>query len=94
MKQGTEVILTKVETVNKETNYSPGYWTQGFLIFDVKIGEGIYLGRYKRANPDNNNEAVNIYGIFRTSPIVKVEGNLIYTKNSIWKIEEIKQNDK
>lgn len=74
------------ETANKETyihgafnKESPyiGYWLEGYLLKPVAVGSSIWVDRRVR-----NGEP--IAGEFKSSRIQKIEGDMIYTHNSIY----------
>ncbi len=89
------VRLTKMEVIVAEgTHYKPGYWSEGVLLNPIKIGSGIRLLRSRRSRKDEEDpatvpEAVETYGIFISSQVMSVDGDLIKTANSVWKIEEV-----
>jgi len=84
MREDTIVKLTKLKTV---VDRGPGslqkdYWLAGFLINPIKVGEEIVVYRQVR-------NGVVTPGFFTSSPVDKIEEQLIYTQNSIWRLEII-----
>lgn len=83
MNIGDKVRFTKIETFLKESDFDilPLFYTnEGVLLMKIRIGDGIFMARSKR-------NGIEIPGIFKTSAVKKIEGELIYTTNSVWKIE-------
>jgi hypothetical protein len=98
MKKDTLVTLTKLKplenpeypTPNK-ADYRPGqfngnvslpidYTATGILLKDIEVGEPILMFRHIR-------NGIKTPGHFSSSRVSKIEGNLLYTNNSIYKIE-------
>jgi hypothetical protein len=59
-----------------------GYTVTGELISPIEVGEPIYILRSER-------NGVKALGAFNTSVVQSIEGNLIKTQNSIYKLEEV-----
>ena len=91
MKKSNHIKLTKVHTIiDHNTVIKDSYWAKGELIADIEVGSPIRMWRTSRArqNPEES-PTVNGLGLFTSSPVQKIEGNLIYTKNSIWELSDI-----
>lgn len=76
---GKNVIITKLESTKFKDGHpngiEPGYTTYGKLI-SADIGDvAIVIGSMP-------------FDYFHTSEIEKIEDNLIYTRNSVYKVEE------
>lgn len=98
MKANTYVRLTKLYPVEKANYATPNfedyklgdyndnvslpvdYWVTGTLMHDVAVGSPVAVAR------DNRN-GEKIYGFMNTSIVTKIEGNKIYTQNSIYMLE-------
>ena len=76
----THIKLTKVS--EKKEGYDEGYFVLGRYASPPEVGKVFNVWRYNR-------NGVEVDGLFSTSPIVSIEGNLIQTKNSTYKIEPI-----
>ena len=92
------VRVTKLEAVtessktNETTNTLMGepWWAEGFLSYDVEIGQTLEMFRIA-----NYNYPGGKFGSFYTSIIEKIDGDKIYTKNSVYLVEKkefIKEN--
>lgn len=76
---GKYVVITKLESTRFKDGHpngiEPGYTARGELVH-AEVGEvALVIG----ATP---------FDYFHTSKIEKIEDNLIYTRNSIYKVEE------
>ena len=89
MKAYSKVRFTKIEALNLGNDGAPivnfdilpvNYENEGVLLNDIEVGSSILMLRSKRND-------VETPGIFQTSPVKKIEGDLIYTENSVWKVE-------
>lgn len=60
------------------------YENEGVLMSQIRPNICIVMERSKR-------NGIEVPGIFQTSKIKKIEGDLIYTENSVWKIEVLKK---
>lgn len=56
------------------------YWLEGFLVAEPELEKPLRVARYIR------NDVV-FPGIFRSTALVMIEENLLYTLNSIYRIE-------
>ena len=95
MTANTYVRVTKLSPVEKANystpkfeDYKPGayngdvslpidYWITGTLVHNVTVGSSIIVARDCR-------NGVKTPGFMKTSTITKIEGNKIYTENSIY----------
>ncbi len=59
------------------------YWVEGELLAEVRIGGPVYIARDIR-------NGHKVTGLFSSSLVRKIEGDLITTGNSIYKIEYLK----
>ena len=101
MKKSKYIRLTKINSVSnpitesssiKEYNFGGinskslpiDYWLEGYLEEDIKVGTEIHLDRRIRNN-------VKIPGYFLSTTVQKIENDLIFTMNSIYRIQEINQ---
>ena len=83
MKANDKVRLTKIEAIqNPEMALNTGYEIEGYLINPVGVGGFLNVWRTMR-------NGVETPGHFTSTQIQKIEGNKIYTLNSIWQIEVI-----
>jgi len=79
------VKLTKVEAFNFDPDaIRVNYNLEGYLIGPIAVGNIINIWRVSR-------NGVRVSGHFTSTPVVKIDGNKIYTKNSIWQIEVLKE---
>ena len=76
---GKRVKVTKLESVNYKDGHPNGI-DEGYTV----VGEllGVKKGWILEVEGDNNY-------YFHTSNIIKIEGNLVYTLNSVYKVEEV-----
>lgn len=56
-----------------------GYTVKGFLLKPIKIGDNLLLAR-------TNRNGVEQLGLFTSSKIVDIQGDVVQTANSYWKI--------
>jgi hypothetical protein len=85
MKANDKIRLTKLNAIQKpEMALETGYEIEGYLIEPVVVGEIINVWRTMR-------NGIEIPGHFTSTEVVKIEGNKIYTQNSVWQIEIIKK---
>jgi hypothetical protein len=89
MKKFQKARLIKREVGNPETNYQNGYWSEGILASDITVGEIIILLRNLRADYEDYTKQVETEGIFTSSRILEINGNLVTTKNSVWEVVEL-----
>ena len=91
MKQNDFIRMTKLEALNNCSKFNSStnmessqiWWAEGFLCRDVKVGEYILMARIANSfNPKGRD------GIFNSSVVEKIDGNKVYTKNSIYLIED------
>lgn len=79
----SEVKLTKLEATNVIPGMlNEGYWLQGILVQELKIGKTIKVLRHTR-------NGIKMTGIYESTPLTKIDGDKFYTQNSIWKIEQV-----
>lgn len=80
---GKKVMLTKLESIRYKDGHpngiEKGYMQVGTLT-NLEVGQPLVL----------NGASIRDY--FHTSTVLKIEGNLIHTKNSIYKVEEFVPN--
>ena len=80
---GKRVILTKMESINYKEGHpngiEPGYTRTGVLVL-CEVGYPVEItdGRF-------------ILDYFHTSVVERIEDGMIYTKNSVYKIEELEE---
>lgn len=78
---GKKVRLTKLESVRYKDGHpngiEEGYTMEGRLL-------GVKVGWMLEMSGDRG-----ILDYFHTSEVLKIEDNLVYTKNSIYKVEEV-----
>lgn len=105
MKAGTLVKLEKLQaspaailpTPNMQ-DYRPGeqnfgkslpvgYTIEGKLMRNVEVGKTLFLERHKR-----NGEAV--FGMTETSEIIAIQGDILLTQNSVYRVTELPQSVK
>jgi hypothetical protein len=97
VKKYTFVEITKIKAVelpkyrtSNWAEYKPGevnegvsipveYTMKGVLLIDVVVGEPIIMERHER-------NGVKVYGVLVTSHVTKIEDNLVYTDNSVYKV--------
>ncbi len=89
MKNGKNILLTKVQIVNTETKYNSGYWLNGTLLSDIIVGQPIAVLRYQRTDPKDHAKVCDIHGLFQSSEVIEIVGDFVKTKNSVWKVELI-----
>lgn len=70
----------KYGEVNKNVSPPVDYWVEGYLIRNILIGESVLIDRRVR-------NGVKVAGLFQSSTVKSIEGNLIKTNNSVYKIE-------
>lgn len=64
------------------------YWVEGILLDSPRIGDKVIMLRLANTkNPEGK------LGYFQTSKIVSIDQNKITTANSVYEIEEIKEED-
>ena len=68
--------------INHNVSLPKGYIAEGTLMEDVVEGKPVFILRSSR-------NGVEIAGLFNTTPVVKIDGNKVYTKNSVYEITEI-----
>lgn len=84
MKNGIFISLEKVGTINSAPEaLTDGYSLKGYLLQDVCVGNKLVVARVER-------NGVETPGIFTSSDIQEISGNIVKTKNSCWKIEDLK----
>lgn len=105
MKAGTLVKLEKLQaspaavlpTPNMK-DYKPGevhfgvslpvgYTMEGRLMRDVKVGNSLFLERHKR-------NGVEVFGMTETSEILTIQGDLLITQNSVYRITTLPESVK
>jgi riboflavin synthase alpha subunit len=83
MNANDKVRATKLKAIqNPERALETGYEIEGYLLYPISVGGFINVWRTMR-------NGVEIPGHFTSTQIEKIEGNLVYTKNSVWQIEII-----
>jgi len=82
MKKDTYVRITKVAEKNPNSNgVTVKYWVEGILIRDITVGDHIKMWRMR-----NINYPTGRAGVFNTSVVISIEGNLVETENSTYRI--------
>jgi hypothetical protein len=100
MKKNQNIELKKLKPCDKPLYPTPGtedytagkyngdvslpidYTVKGRLASDIEVGKSIMLERYER-------NGVKVLGWFSSSTVTKIEGNNVYTKNSVYSVKEI-----
>lgn len=83
MKRGDCISLTKINSINTSDGVLiENYNLKGYLFRDIQLGEKIMVGRFER-------NGLEVIGVFESTPIEQIDGNILTTKNSKWKIENI-----
>lgn len=100
MNKYTFVEVTKIKAVELPkyrtpnwAEYKPGeindnisipveYTMKGVLMIDVVVGQPIVMERHER-------NGVKVYGVLTTSPVTKIEDDLVYTDNSVYKVSVV-----
>ncbi len=67
---------------NGDVSLPIDYWVEGYLMDDIKVGDSIKLNRTCR-------NGINIPGMMLTSIVTKIEGDIIETNNSKYKLETL-----
>lgn len=81
MNANDKVRLEKVTSTNTAPDALPeSYFLVGYLMGPIRVGQIIDVWRVMR-------NGVEIQGHFTSSPVVKIEGDLVHTRNSIWRVE-------
>lgn len=82
MNIGDTVKLSKIEAFNPEEPFALPipYTVEGSLLSQIRPNIRIVMLRTKRNDVERD-------GIFTSSPIKRIEGDKIYTENSVWQIE-------
>jgi hypothetical protein len=91
---GTRVRFTKISE-KRPGLCDVGYWCEGHLVDDVRVGEPIWMNRYARAAQGDEKDDQRRAGLFNTSIVERVATSndpaqsrwLIYTHNSAWGLE-------
>ncbi len=90
MKAGTSVILTKIKdlTDGARETYPIDAWFDGVLLCDITEGRQIMLAVFSqsRLNPDES-ETLTRQRLLTTSPVVAIEGNVITTDYSVYRLD-------
>jgi hypothetical protein len=85
MKTNDKIRLTKLNAIQKpEMALETGYEIEGYLIDSVKVGSIVNVWRTMR-------NGIEVPGHFTSTVVAKIEGDKIYTQNSIWQIEVIEK---
>lgn len=105
MKRGTKIKLEKLQ-VNPAAilpsanmkDYKPGqphfgvslpvgYSMEGTLQRDVKVGQTLFMHRTKR-------NGIEAFGVTETSEIMAIQGDILLTQNSVYRLTEIPESIK
>lgn len=86
MKRGSIVKLTKISSI-RSGKLPDGYWTKGALIDDIILGSPVVVARTSRVGLAGEQTVIERPGLYRSSPVVKIDGNQFTTNNSVWKVE-------
>lgn len=62
-----------------------GYTVKGFLLKEIKIGDNLLIAR-------TNRNGVEQFGMFTSSKILDIQGDVVQTANSYWKITQNESN--
>lgn len=62
-----------------------GYWLEGTLLDDIKVGESVLLFRHVR-------NGITVSGITQTSPVASIVGDILLTQNSIYRMTLVKND--
>lgn len=77
------IRITKVSTKN-EGAISDGYWAEGVLTRDIQRGSTLKMWRLRNSvNPRGR------FGLFETTRINEIVGDLIETGNSTYRVEKV-----
>lgn len=100
MKRGTKIKLEKLQASPAAILPSPsmkdykpgelhigvslpvGYSMEGTLQRDVEVGKTLFMHRTKRND-------VEAFGVTETSEIMAIQGNILLTQNSVYRVTEI-----
>ena len=87
----TKVTATKLKSKDDTFIGYPlvldeGYTVIGFLLKPIKISDNILLAR-------TNRNGVEQFGMFVTSKILDIQGDVIQTANSYWKIQPLENEN-
>jgi hypothetical protein len=90
VKAGAKVRLTKLQGDVPPKHHDGelddpinlGYTIDGVLLGDVEVGQPVCCARMSR-------NGLVIPGVFSSSPIKKIQGAHLHTRNSIWHIERL-----
>jgi hypothetical protein len=72
----------KVGEDNGEVSLPVEYVAEGILEADIEVGKSVRMLRTKR-------NGVMTPGLFSTSPIQKIEGDKLYTQNSVYVVKQL-----
>lgn len=85
MKAGTRVRVTKKDAEKPREDMPNGYWVEGVLVLDLKVGRRILVDRKIR-------NGIEIDGVFESSLVVMIQWQNpveVTTQNSTWLVEEV-----
>lgn len=104
MKKGTEIKIEKLRAsdspiaptpdkvdyvpgqLNKDVSLPSEYWAIGVLTHDIEVGKPLIMTR-------SNRNGVVAPGFFNTSEVKKLEGNIMHTANSVYKVTTTAQQN-
>ena len=69
-------------SINKGMSLPVDYTLTGKLVDDIEVGRGVDVARDTR-------NGVSCLGIFQSSPVTKIEGDLFHTLNSVYRVTPI-----
>lgn len=85
MKIEDYVRVIKINSISKPNEeIPPGYWVEGVLVRDVQVGSNIKLWRVRNVNYPHGRP-----GVFRTSKIKSITGNIVETENSTYEVVKV-----
>lgn len=80
------VTLTKVS--GQDQRLLPvGYWLRGSLMEEITVGKSLLIHRHSRMGIRKGEAPVMLTdGVFISSKVIAIEGDLVRTENSVWRL--------
>ena len=86
MKKDYFIRISKVKPLNNEySDIEAGYWAEGSLYEDICVGRPIFMSRIKNSRHPEDERL----GYFESTPVQSIVGNIAYTSNNAYKIENL-----
>lgn len=83
MKMDEYVRITKVKTINPNERIYDSYWLEAVLSRNIEVGQKMKGWRIRNIiNPDGR------FGLFESSPVKSISGDLVETENSIYEVRK------